>query len=84
MLVRDPKAAGLEDVLVRALGNGPSREGILKSLDELETPQQGLKPLLERLWERVEDANVREQLRMILSRISVDAEKAAEEKTQPA
>jgi hypothetical protein len=75
LLSRDPTAEGIEAVFEKALAAGVLfREQALRALEQADLALPGLRPLGERLWERVEDHEVRERLTKLLARFRQGAE----------
>lgn len=71
LICRDPKTPGLEIVLARALKAGVMfRDQAFKAIESANGDLPGLRPLLERLWEQVNDAPVRDHLQRLLTKIS--------------
>jgi len=69
LLHHDPKTEGIEDVLTRALAAGVLfREQAIAALEHCEPCLAGLRLLLERLWEKADDDEVRNDLTRLLAR----------------
>src|SRR5204862_1799508 len=74
LLSRDPRTQGIAGVFEKALRAGVLfREQALRALEQADLALPGLRPLLEGLWERVDDPEVRERLTKLLARFRQEA-----------
>jgi hypothetical protein len=71
LLNHDVKLEGIEQVLVRGLDAGVLfRDQALRVLENAGPDLPGMRQMLERLWERVDDASVREHLQRQLVKLA--------------